>query len=575
MGESLTLLMLVAALAAPDDKVVITHYGGPDFVIEDGSTVIYVDPLPPNAPNFIRHFKAFRKTNDPPPDLVLITHSHNDHCNVPALQQLAKLNPQLRVIAPVDTHDVLDPIFRPEQLVAPIPKPGQPATVLHGHVKVRVYRSLHGWLTDDRLPYNLTFPFHHTYVIETKGRRILISGDGYDFRGVAKDFTQIDAVLWHIYKPSDIFDFQAMQPLLRPSYVVPHHLNIRYGLQQQEMAALTDRYHFQDVNVVYLTEGNNSLLLRKNNAASAPSFSTHSEMEFDLQVDRLFRGIQEPNTIQVLAHVRNPGMPDFGGEVSLEAPEGWEVKSLEATAFPRLGTGRDFLCRFRVKGPADLKLDGRREYGIRGHLLVSGRRETRDLRFGAGTIYTWNILGPFDNSDGEGDKRVYPPEEGVELKKTYVGRYDAPLRWIPYASRDLHAGYIDLSGAFSIAETFGPMPAASNPQYIRTHERLVGFAMVYIDSPSEREAIFHGGAPYGMQIFLNGKRLFEMPGYDFNFHFDQFRIPARLNAGRNTVLVKITRGELPETNLSPWTGFCLRVTDGRGQPFQDLTFPLE
>jgi hypothetical protein len=491
------------------------------------------------------------------------------------LQELVKLNPGLRVIAPVDTHDTLDPIFRPEQLVTPIPKPGQPVTVSHDGVKVWVYRTLHGWLTDDLLPYNLTFPFHHTYVIETKGYRILVSGDSYDFRQAARNFSRIDAVLWHIYKPSDIFDFQAMQPLFRSSVFIPHHLNIPYGLQQPGMAALTDRYRFQDANVVYLTEGRNSFVLGKKPQATLETAATEGDVRFNVQLDRLFRGQQKPNTVQLLAHVRNRGSQDPGGEVSVEAPQGWEVQALDAVAFPRLSPSRDFLCRFRVKGPANLVLDGRVGYRVEAHLVMAGRRQTRELDLGAGNIYTWNILGPLDNADGQGEKRVYPPEESVDLRKVYPGRNGAPLRWMPYASRDLHAAYIDMSGLFDMRETFAPMAQASNPKYVRTQEQATGFGLAYIDSPSDREVLFHAGAPYGLQLFLNGKRLFEMPGYDFNFHHDQFRVPARLNKGRNTVLAKVVRGKLPELNLSPWMGFCLRVTDRNQQPFPDLTFALE
>lgn len=574
------LFLLLGAVAGAAEKVVITHYGGGDFVIEDGATVIYIDPLPPNAPNFLRHFKAFRKANDPVPDLVLITHSHNDHCNVPALRELLMLNPELRVIAPLDAHDALDPILPPAQLTTPIPKPGQPEIVSHGEMKIRVYRTLHGWLTDDALPYNLLFPFHHTYVIETKGRRILVSGDSYDYEQAARNFDRMDAVLWHIYKPSDIFDIQAMQPIFHPAALVPYHLNIRYGLSQPDMAALTGRYRFEDANVIYLTPGSNAFVLEEGRAATpetnavVPALAGRG-VRLALQIDRLYRGLQEPHTVQLLAHVHNDGPQAGGGEVGLETPRGWEVTALDSIAFPKLSPGRDFLCRFRVKGPAGLVLDGAAGYRVAGHLDMAGRRQTRELEVGAGTIYTWNVLGPLELADGQGTAEVFSAAGSVDFGKVYSGRNDAPLRWMPCASRDLHTGYIDMAGLFDLRETFAPMPQASNPRYVRTGERAAGLALAYIDSPSARDVQLHAGAPYGLELTLNGEPVFAMPGYDFNFHCDQFQISARLEKGRNTLLAKVVRGQLAELNLSPWMGFCLRITDPDQRPFRDLTFSIE
>lgn len=582
-----TIALLAGALPAvpprpPAEGVVITHYGGPDFVIRDGSAVIYVDPLPPNAPNFVRHFRAFRKTNHPPPDLVVITHQHNDHCSAPAIEALARLNPRLKVIAPVDTHDALDRILSPDQLMTPVPKPGQPAVIRHGAVTVRAYRTLHGWLTDDLTPYNLTFPFHHTYVLEIGGRRILVSGDSYDYQEAARDYAQLDAVLWHIYKPSDLFDLQALQARFAPVAIVPYHLNIRYGLQQPEMAGLTARYRFPDANIVYLTEGRDSVVLPPRPTASPqqrPAGRAPGGLELTLEIDRLFRGIQPSHSVQLLARVHNRDAGAAGGELSLDAPQGWQVQALDPVSFPRLEGGHDFLCRFRVRAPDTAALDPTAEYPMRGRVAVSGgpgrNALAAGLLVGGGQIYAWNILGPFHNADGLGDRRVYPPEETLDLKGQYSGRYNAPLRWMPHVSRDLHAGYIDLAGRFDLRETYAPKPNAANPDYARTQEQLVAYAVSFLESPQDREVMFHAGAPYGLQLFLNGARILQMPGYSFNFHPGQQKVAARLRKGRNTILVKIARGKLEELNLSPWLGFCLRVLDTNGRTVPGLQYSME
>ena len=570
------MLALTAGLAAAQEpsggRVVITHYGGPDFVIDNGSEVAYVDPLEPNAPNWKRHFKAFRTANEPVPDLVLITHSHKDHCSAPAIQQLVTLNPKLVVVAPVDARDSLEGILRADQLVTPVPEAGDPVVLRHGTFDLRIYRTLHGWYTDDASPYNLVYPFHHVYLVETKGRRILISGDSYGFYDdVAKNVSKVDVVLRQIYKPSDVFDFQMIQRLFSPSHIVPYHLNIRYGLQPEEMADLTRRYRFQDVHAVYLTEGDHSLVLGSRSEPEGASEPGAGGLEFALEIDRLFRGIQERNVVQVVAGVRNKDLPEFEGRVDVTVPDGWEVKAVDATSFARLSRGYDFMCRFRVRAPAATVLDGHHEYELAAELAAESGghppRISRKLPVGGGHLYAWNVIGPFDNAGGDGAAKKYDPEVEVDFRRIYRGRNNAPLRWISVESRDLQTGFIDMAGALDMRETL--------PNFSRWQEQIVAYALSYIDSPAEQDVLLHAGAPYGLHVFLNGQPLLEMRGYAFNFFPGQLTVPARLQKGRNTVLVKIVRSKLPDWNLSPWIGFCLRVTAPDGRPLPQLQFSLE
>lgn len=569
-----SLAAIRAAIAA--SEVTISHFGGPDFVIQGPSGVVYVDPLPPNAANFIRHFSAFRQKNDPPPDLILITHNHGDHLSVAGIKQLLTLNPKLRVIAPLDSHDALDGVVPPEQFLTPAPKPGLPVELSHHQIKTTVYRTLHGWLTDDIVPYSLSYPFHQSYIVELDGYRILISGDSYQYQEIAKERKKVDAILWHIYKPSDLFDLQAMQRLFSPDYIVPYHLNIKYGLSDAGMAELTDRHRFQGVSAVYLTKGSNSLVLDgKPVRQPGHPLEGKAAIRLELEVDRYFRGIQPPGTIQLIASVRNKLPSPVKGTLSLSLPDGWNATPLDESTIARLDSGRDFLCRFSVKAPPFVALTGNEEFTATAHLVTESQSAVQELRFGGGQMYLWNLLGPFDNSDGTGDQRTYVPEERIDLGKLYVGRDNAPLRWYPHASRDLHAGYIDMAGIFDVRETYAPQLTVTNPKSIRSMERLVGYAMTYVDSPTARDVVFHAGAPYGLQLFLNGNPLFKMSDYDFNFNSTQFTIPARLEKGRNIVLVKIARGRLPEWNLSPWTGFCLRLTDTEQRIIPNLAYNLE
>ncbi|MFO0822461.1 MAG: hypothetical protein U0792_04970, partial [Gemmataceae bacterium] len=41
----------------------------------------------------------------------------------------------------------------------------------------------------------------------------------------------------------------------------------------------------------------------------------------------------------------------------------------------------------------------------------------------------WYFVGPFDNDNGEGFDRTYPPEKGVDLKATYSGKDGTKIAW--------------------------------------------------------------------------------------------------------------------------------------------------
>jgi serine/threonine protein kinase len=44
---------------------------------------------------------------------------------------------------------------------------------------------------------------------------------------------------------------------------------------------------------------------------------------------------------------------------------------------------------------------------------------------------TWYYLGPFDNTDNQGFARVYPPEQDIDLRKSYAGKGGQPVTWKP------------------------------------------------------------------------------------------------------------------------------------------------
>ena len=67
------------------------------------------------------------------------------------------------------------------------------------------------------------------------------------------------------------------------------------------------------------------------------------------------------------------------------------------------------------------------------------------------------------------------------------------------------------------------------------------------------------------KIWLNGHFLFGREEYHRGREIDQYRIPARLRAGRNTILIKVCQNEQKDDWAGEWQ-FQLRICDPFGAP---------
>ena len=66
-------------------------------------------------------------------------------------------------------------------------------------------------------------------------------------------------------------------------------------------------------------------------------------------------------------------------------------------------------------------------------------------------------------------------------------------------------------------------------------------------------------------MWLNGKLLFGRDEYHTNAEIDQYPMPAELQPGRNTILVKVCQNEEVKDWTNEWE-FQLRITDSLGTP---------
>lgn len=167
-----------------------------------------------------------------------------------------------------------------------------------------------------------------------------------------------------------------------------------------------------------------------------------------------------------------------------------------------------------------------------------------DLVHQLGFLTRWTVIGPFDNTGGEGFARVFPPETEVQLDAVYDGK-QGPVRWKPFVS-DHPRGMVDLNKAFA------PL------------KEVTGYAFTEFHSDAARPAELRLGCKNGWKLWFNGRFLFGRDEYHRAAEIDQYRFPVELRPGRNTLLVKLTQNEQVEEWTVEWE-FQLRVTDPTGR----------
>ena len=92
-----------------------------------------------------------------------------------------------------------------------------------------------------------------------------------------------------------------------------------------------------------------------------------------------------------------------------------------------------------------------------------------------GMVTDWLIIGPFDNTGKSGFKKVYPPEEEIDLQKTYSGKDSLKIKWFNPKKIAL-SGFINLDA------------------FLYPNNWSVGYALTYVYSPQEKVTFFKVGA---------------------------------------------------------------------------------
>ncbi len=162
-----------------------------------------------------------------------------------------------------------------------------------------------------------------------------------------------------------------------------------------------------------------------------------------------------------------------------------------------------------------------------------------DLRGLLGTVTTWWVVGPFElGEQNKGWNTEYIGEPDVNL----VGRYMSGkqrVQWKQVVSDDPN-GKIDLR------------------KQVANRDQCVGYAYTEIIVEKPTDAVLLVGVDDSERIWVNGEKVFEQ-FVARALQVDQDRVPAKLKAGTNKILMKTWQ------NTMGWE-FCMRITRPDGSP---------
>lgn len=162
-----------------------------------------------------------------------------------------------------------------------------------------------------------------------------------------------------------------------------------------------------------------------------------------------------------------------------------------------------------------------------------------------GIVNDWLIIGPFDNIDGSGFYKVFPPEEEIDLNKTYAGKNGMEVKWFPSKT------------------TFGVMKFGN---LLYPSDAVAAYALTFLYSDSEREVLIRSGSTGALTIWVNDTKVYSQDVYR-TLYIDQDTVKVQLHKGWNKLLVKVCEED------GPWN-FVLRITDDVGNSIPSIRYSL-
>lgn len=178
---------------------------------------------------------------------------------------------------------------------------------------------------------------------------------------------------------------------------------------------------------------------------------------------------------------------------------------------------------------------------------LAALKQKVDLPLHFGFLTDWMLIGPFDHKDLSGFDVAYPPELELKFDAKYESKYQGETRtlgWQPFVSEEAD-GHVNLRKALA------------------HHKGAITYAATTFRSGQEQDCQLRLGTPNAWKLWVNGKLLFQRDEYHRGKRMDQYVVPVHLNAGANSIVLKICQNEQTEDWAQDWT-FQLRVCDSSG-----------
>jgi len=169
-----------------------------------------------------------------------------------------------------------------------------------------------------------------------------------------------------------------------------------------------------------------------------------------------------------------------------------------------------------------------------------------------GFVTHWHVIGPFDNTGGQGFDRPFPPEKAFDPQAEYDGKH-GKVRWIDHVTKH-ELGQVDLNAALVEEKDVAGYAAA---EFVATRAADVQFRVATINA---------------LKVWLNGRQIAAHRVYHGGTQFDQYVAPATLREGKNLILVKVCQNDQTQDWAKPWV-FQLRVCDSVGTAVRPASSP--
>jgi hypothetical protein len=175
---------------------------------------------------------------------------------------------------------------------------------------------------------------------------------------------------------------------------------------------------------------------------------------------------------------------------------------------------------------------------------LRGMGEPLDVSRHMGFLIDWKLIGPFENKDGVGWNKAYPPETELKFDAEYPGKI-GKVKWFS-ASTDDDLGNMDL-----------------NKIYDTRHKGAVTYCYTEFKSDKEQDVEIRLGSITAWKLWVNGKLIFERNESHAGYGLDQYVVPVHFSAGKNTIVLKLCQNEMTQPWAQEWN-FRMRVTDSLG-----------